>query len=169
MKRLFIILSIALLAIACNKEEENTEKNFISFGNEKTEVTMGACGYAEQTKIGGPGYAFHGYFTLNNQSCTAFLDFSAACKGKKIDLAKADSNTPYRFEINSPYEASYPYDIHQYNEQGEITHSTCGAWFKSGTLQVKDDGKTLSLDVNATLQDGRSFKMNITSESKTFE
>lgn len=166
MKRLFITLSIALLAIACDKEE-NTEKNFVSFGSEKTEVSIGACGYAEQSKIGGPGYAFHGYFTLKGQECTAFLDFSAACKGKKINLAKADSTIPYRFEINSPAD-KYLYDIHHYNE-GEISHSSSGTWFKSGTLQVKDDGKTLSLDVNATLQDGRSFKMNITSESKKFE
>ena len=43
-------------------------------------------------------------------------------------------------------------------------HSSVGTWFKTGTMELKDDGTTLSLDVNATLQDGRTFKMNVRSE-----
>lgn len=52
---------------------------------------------------------------------------------------------------------------------GEIGHSSVGTWFKSGTMELKDDGKTLIFDVTGTLQDGRAFTMNITTDSKKFE
>ena len=174
MKRLFILLSIALLAVACNKENgENSEKNFISFGSEKTAINVGPCGYiSEDHQVGGPGYHFDSDFTFKNSESHIFLHISASCKGKKVDLSKTDSSFAYSFDINSSYEDGYPYDIHQYFTEysgGEIGHSSAGTWFKSGTMELKDDGKTLSLDVNGTLQDGRSFKMNITTDSKKFE
>lgn len=174
MKRLFIFLSIAFLAVACSKDNgENTGKNFISFGNDKTQIAVGPCGFlSEDHQTGGPGYHFDSDFTLNGISSHIFLHISASCKGKKADLSKFVSGIAYTFDINSSYEAGYPYDIHQYCTEfsgGEIGHSPAGTWFKSGTMELKDDGKILSLDVNGTLQDGRSFMMNITTESKKFE
>lgn len=172
MKRLFLLLSIALLAVACEKDNGG-EKNFISFGSDKTEINVGPCGYiSEDHQVGGPGYHFDSDFTLKGVSSHIFLHISASCKGKKVDLSKFVSGVAYSFDINSSYEDGYPYDIHQYCTEysgGEVGHSSAGTWFKSGTMELKDDGKTLSLDVNATLQDGRSFKMNITTESKNFE
>ena len=76
------------------------------------------------------------------------------------------------FEINSSSEDGYPYDIHHYNESNyatEISHSSVGTWFKSGTMELKDDGKTLSLDVDGVTADDRKFKCNITAKSQKFE
>ena len=88
MKRLFIVLSIALLAVACNKDNENSEKNFISFGSDKTEINVGPCGFiSEDHQVGGPGYHFDSDFTLKDVYSHIFLHISASCKGKKVDLS----------------------------------------------------------------------------------
>ena len=166
-----LAMSAMFLFCACNKD--NADANKISFAKESADITVGPCGYiAEDHHVGGPGYHFDADFTINGVYSHIFLHISAKLKGKKVDLGKAQSEIPYSFEINSSYESGYPYDIHQYcdpSSGGEIGHSSVGTWFKSGTMSLKDDGKTLILDVDGTLQDGRAFKMNITTESKNFE
>ena len=170
-KLLFLATLAAALLCGCNKENE--QKNYITFGSETADINVGPCGYIEEDhQVGGPGYHFDSDFLLNGVDCHIFLHISASCKGKKVNLGKYNSNVAFDFEINSSYEANYPYDVHHYNTEysgGEVGHSSVGTWFKSGTMELKDDGKVLSLDVDATLQDGRAFKMNITTDSKKFE
>ena len=173
-KYLLALAAASFLFAGCQKDDSKEETNIISFASDKTEITVGPCGYIEENHHigGGPGYHFDAEFNLKESNCHIFLNISAACKGKKVDLGKFQAAYPYDFEINSDYEKGYPYDIHHYNSEysgGEIGHSSVGTWFKSGTMELKDDGKTLSLDVDATLQDGRSFKMNITTKSQKFE
>lgn len=172
MKKLFFLVTLAA-ALLCGCNKDNGEKNFITYGNDTADINVGPCGYiAEDHQVGGPGYHFDSDFILKGVSGHLFLHISASCKGKKVDLGKYNSNVAFDFEINSDYEHDYVYDIHHYNTEysgGEVGHSSVGTWFKSGTMELKDDGKVLSLDVDATLQDGRAFKMNITTDSKKFE
>lgn len=175
MKVLHTILAVcvaALLFTGCKKD--NVDVNKISFDNETADLTIGPCGSIEEDHHlgGGAGYHFDCDFNLQGVSSHIFLHISAANKGKKVDLGKFQSEVPYTFEINSSSESGYRYDIHQYctgSDGGEIGHSSAGTWFKSGTMELKDDGKTLVLNVNGTLQDNRAFKLNITTESKKFE
>lgn len=170
-KLLFFATLAAALLCSCNKE--GGQKNFISYGSESADIHVGPCGNMEENHhVGGPGYHFDSDFVLKGIGSHIFLNLSSTCKGKKVNLGKYNSDVAFNFEINSSAEDGYPYDIHHYNTEysdGEISHSSVGTWFKSGTMELKDDGKVLSLDVDATLQDGRAFKMNITTDSKKFE
>ena len=172
MKKVLLMLSAIVLFAACNKDETG-EKNKITFGNETADIVVNACGYlAENHFIGVAGYHFDADFTLNGDNCHIFTNVSATGKGKKTDLGKEQTEVGYSFEINSSSEKGYPYDIHAYCYEysgGKLEHSSVGTWFKSGTLELKDDGKTLILNVKGTLADGRAFSMNITTESKKFE
>ena len=171
MKKLLFLATLAA-ALLCSCGKEDGPKNFVTFNKDTADITVGPCGYAKENHhVGGPGYHFDSDFVLKGVSSHIFLNISASCKGKKVNLGKFDSSVAYNFEINSSSEDGYPYDIHQYNDKSdsEIGHSSLGTWFKSGTMELKDDGKVLSLDVDATRQDGRAFKMNITTDSKNFE
>jgi hypothetical protein len=172
MKKLLFLATIAT-ALLCSCNKENSQKNYIVYGSETADINVGPCGYiAEDHQVGGPGYHFDSDFLLGGVDCHIFLHISASCKGKKVDIGKYNSDVAFDFEINSSSESGYKYDVHHYNTEysgGEIGHSSVGTWFKSGTMELKDDGKVLSLDVDATLYDGRAFKMNITTESKKFE
>lgn len=167
------ILAIGAMFLFSGCDKDNPDANKITFANETADLTVGPCGYIEEDhQVDGPGYHFDCDFTLNDIQSHIFIHVSAALKGKKVNLDKYQSQVPYSFEINSSYEAGYPYDVHQYCTEysgGEIGHSSVGTWFKSGTMELKDDGKTLIFDVTGTLQDGRAFTMNITTDSKKFE
>ena len=164
MKRIATLLCLAaFMAVSCTKEEPVT--NSVTFGNATVDANCNYCVYMESNHhLGGaPGYHVDIDFTVENIPCHAFLNISSACKGKKVDLGKYNASTPFDFEINSTSESGYKYDIHHYNakDAGEIGHSTAGTWFKSGTMELKDDGTTLTLKVDAKTQDGRTFKMNV--------
>lgn len=172
MKRVLILLAAAAMVfVGCKKE--NIDENKIVFGDETADITVGPCGsMAENHHVGGPGYHFDCDATIKGVSCHFFLNLSATCKGKKVNVGSYDSGVNYTFEINSSSEEGYPYDVHHYNDSNyakEISHSSVGTWFKSGTMELKDDGKTLSLDVDAVTFDGRKFKLNITTKSQKFE
>ena len=180
MKKYYFLLvaALAVFAVACDNDEktdDSKQKNFITYGSETANINVGPCGSMSENHVlgqGVEGYHFDSDFTIKDIESHIFLNIAAACKGKKVNLATFNENFPYSFEINSSAEANYPYDIHQYCTEyggGELAHSSVGTWFKSGTMELKDDGKTLSLDVDATLQDGRAFKMNITTASVKFE
>ena len=170
-KTILAVCLAALLFAGCTKDNPNANK--IGFGKETAAVTVGPCGYIpEDHQVGGPGYHFDSDFNLSGVDSHIFLHIAAALNGKKVDLGKYQSGIPYTFDINSSYESGYAYDIHQYCTEysgGELGHSSAGTWFKSGTMELKDDGKTLILNVSGTLQDGRSFSLNITTDSKNFE
>ena len=170
------LCAIGLFFASCGKEdnEGNGAKNYITYGNETSSINVGPCGFVNELHMldNMPGYHFDADFTFGEVNSHIFLNISSACKDKKVDLSRSDVSTPYTFEINSSAEAGYPYDIHQYCNSyypDEVGHSSVGTWFKTGTMELKDDGTTLSLDVDATLQDGRTFKMNITTQSTIFE
>ena len=168
---LLMVCAAALLFAGCTKD--NTETNQITFGKETTAINVGPCGLIQENhQVGGPGYHFDCDFTLQGIECHIFIHVSAALNGKKADLGSTKDHVAYSFEINSSYESHYLYDVHQYCTEysgWDISHSSAGTWFKSGTMDLKDDGKKLVFNVNGTLEDGREFKMNITTESKKFE
>jgi len=172
MKKILLILAAAAFVLAGCKKEDTVEKNFVEFGSEKASITVGPCGYTEMGHLGVPGYHFDVDANIKLIACHFFLNISATCKDKKVNMGKYDSSVKYTFEINSSYEDGYPFDVHHYNDDDyakEISHSSVGTWFKSGTMELKDDGKTLSLDVDAVTMDGRNFKLNITTKSQKFE
>lgn len=168
MKKVLFVLAAALFVFAgCQKD--NLEKNKVTFGNVSADINIGACGYTDSGHLGA-GYHLDVDADLNGVNSHFFLNFNNNCKGKKINLGKYDGSVTYHFEINSSSEG-YPYDIHHYNDSdmaSEISHSSVGTWFKSGTMELKDDGKEITLNVDAVTQDGRNFKLNITAKSQKF-
>ena len=164
MKKLLILAGICLAGIlmaGCTKEE--IKENKLTIGNYSSPVTVGVMLSSEMNHhVGGPGYHLDMDATLNGVSCPLFINASASCKGKKVNLGKFDSGVNYHFEINSDASAGYPFDVHQYNEPGmgsEIEHSSAGTWFKSGTMEINDDGKNISIKAEGALQDGRNFSL----------
>ena len=164
-KALILLAAAAFLFASCTKD--NAEKNKITFGNNTADVTIGYCAkMAMSHQVGGPGYGIDADFLINGEACHIFFHIGASAKDKKVDLGKYEAAYAYLLEINSSYESGYPFDIHQYNTEysgGEIGHSSAGTWFKSGTMELKDNGKELILNINGVLQDNRNFKLNITS------
>lgn len=183
MKALRTILAFAACAAAlaltgCNKDNDSdgAPENKLIFGENTYDLTPNVCYYIEEGGHIQGEASYHLDFEVGSIA-HGFPTLSASCVGKTVDLTKYDASIQYIFEINS--HADWVIDVHQYNmHYGDVKEfaghlydhpHADGSVFKSGTMKLTVANNKATLKVNAVLNDGKDFKLNVTIPIETLE